>query len=387
MLLVISYFLGPRLFSGVRIDDLLLLLYLLPFLLKINLFKFNNPLGAYLIFLLMSLLLLVYGLLNGVESEIGIIFFVKYLTYSLAGFASYHYARLYPCDNDVLVKLILLMIGLNTVWLIVAEGDTTFWKVGGDVNSYGVKLIGEAAALQVGMMLVFSSIFILLVSKNKNFLKKSLYLLWFFILSYFTYESQSRVSLLGLLLSSLMIIIYFFRSYYYLNVSILLGALIVGGVYIEELQELLEFSSNRFTLSGLQSGFWVRIDYIWGDVLNSIEQHTLLGTGVGSLELINSDTVEVHNYYLKLLLEGGVVYLLLFVFFIISSILFFCVSSKGSVKPELRVASLCILLCLITSSFVQDSFASTKVILPFFMVLGFALGTRDNLKNENINTG
>ena len=380
-IIIISFFMLPRLIGGVRLEELITIIYtmfLLPSFIFICIKKRLIPVILYFIFLLFSFFLCLYSdILYSNIQGFNWIYFSKYFLFFSFICLGYYSGKFNSFDNKNIQRIIYICLGLNFIWMLyqVVSGKLGSLFGADRAFSYGLALIGEAAAFQVGSLL--SLIFFIGLSffyEKNNLIFKFFGFLFTLFLFYSIYLTQSRVNLLAILVG---LIIYFFIKVKIIYKYIILSSFIVGLIYVFS---ILNFSfskndNNRFTLDGILTSYDARGSEIWSEPISIISENIFIGHGLGALSSFNENTNEMHNYYFKLLLEGGLFYFIIFILFIIS--IFFLKNNQSKYIFSMKLY----LLCLVLSGFLQDSFSSDKAVIPIFFLLGYFLYTSD-IKGE-----
>ncbi|MCX0332277.1 O-antigen ligase family protein [Acinetobacter radioresistens] len=300
------------------------------------------------------------------------IYFFKYLTYFFTIIFGFICGLNNILEKSIVKKVLFICLGINFLWMLLqlATGNYIVLLGANEAASYGIKMVAEGAAFQVGSVLsliIFT--LILLYFKLKNNFYKFLLIALLFLNFYFLFLTESRVNLLGSLVGLILIVIRKINwlskiIFIFLSLILLNLILVLGGVKIN-------FENNRFTIAGIWDSYNVRGQEIWAQPLEIISKNIFTGEGLGALTNFNQNTNEMHNYYLKLLFEGGFFYFIIFIIFIIF-ILFF---KKNNLYINFDYILLLKIftLSLAISAFVQDSFSSNKAVIPMFFLLGYCI--------------
>lgn len=388
---IISFLLTPRLFSGVRLDDFIILFSYIIFVFswkEIYNLPINNPIFGYFLFLFYSLSLSFYASTKFyIEPIDNWVVLGKYITYLGSMILSYLFSYYHSDKIRFVIRLVIFCLILNSIWgffQAVNGNYKLFWGVD-EASSYGIKLIGEGAAFQVGSIIAYAICFILVFIKNKSLLKK--FILWFWVafLFYMLYLTESRISILTITL----ITITFLFSGSWIKKVLSVQIMFVLGIYIYNYLNfniILMNISDRMTIEGIMASFLVRANEIWGQALLGFLDNILFGQGLGTLSAIEQ-TSEAHNYFLKILYEGGIIYFSIFIYFLITIIPYM----KNNILKKIfkdqneRLNILFIIrgmfFIIFIAAFVQDAFASSKVIIPFLLLVGYICGRQVRVKN------
>ncbi|GEM_PF-6491982 len=373
---IISYFLFPRLIGGIRLEDIIFLLTGILFFIKFLNYKLVYKFivtDIYLFFLFISFFLCLYSDIKYLNLDyFNWIYFFKYLTYFFTIIFGFICGLNNILEKSIVKKVLFICLGINFLWMLLqlATGNYIVLLGANEAASYGIKMVAEGAAFQVGSVLsliIFT--LILLYFKLKNNFYKFLLIALLFLNFYFLFLTESRVNLLGSLVGLILIVIRKINwlskiIFIFLSLILLNLILVLGGVKIN-------FENNRFTIAGIWDSYNVRGQEIWAQPLEIISKNIFTGEGLGALTNFNQNTNEMHNYYLKLLFEGGFFYFIIFIIFIIF-ILFF---KKNNLYINFDYILLLKIftLSLAISAFVQDSFSSNKAVIPMFFLLGYCI--------------
>ena len=380
-LVILSYFIFPRIISGIRLEDLLIAIagaFYTPFFIKnaIN----NIKIIIFVVFIFYSLFLSFYSdlIYSSLEGNNWIIY-SKYLIYFFTlvyGFVC-GYRKL--LNNSLLIKLLMVLVLLNFGWCFyqLLSGSNKVLLGTGDEASYGIRFIGEAAAFQVGSMLSFITIFMSIAySKNRHIYL----LLLIFISIYFLYLSESRINLLSTIV--VVVVLFLLKVNFYKKAILLFFTLFICLSVYEYNENLFSVKSdnNRFTSEGILDSYNSRGNDIWADPIEMLNKEPFVFYGLGSLKNYNINTVEMHNYYLKLIFEGGFIYLFIFMAFV--TFIIFTKPHNFDKEYDFSLLLKLYLVTLLLSAFLQDSFASNKAVYPFYFLVGYVIATNLRLKHE-----
>lgn len=378
LLVVFSFFILPRIYMGFRLEDFLLFLAGIYFFKKhfFTIIK-NNIIKVFLFFLLLSFFLGLYSELIYVsvygENWIVLLKYVIYFSAIVYGFACGFKGLL---DRGIIKYFIIIMMMINMCWCLyqVILGEYRVLFGTGEESSYGIRLIGEAAAFQVGSMLSFLALAMVVSYVEK---RKLILLPIIFILVFFIYLSQSRINLISILI----LVFFILAKLYYRKIFVYIILLLSSFYYLNGNIDFSSFhiENNRFTTQGLYDSYVVRGSEIWADPLRLLSENPFKFYGLGSLRNFNLYTTEMHNYYLKLLFEGGFFYFALFMIFV------FCIfnnNDKNLKGYNFQLLLKLYLTTLLMAAFLQDSFASNKAVYPFYFLVGYVMGLSWRGKHE-----
>lgn len=367
----ISFFVLPRFFAGLRLEELICVistLFFLPYFIVL-VFKYKVfPCLIYIAFLVFSFILSLFS--DVLYSDLNLfnwIYFFKYFIYLSFLFLGFYCAKYKILEKRSSEKVIFFCISINIIWIIYQIGSSNFGSLlaSKDISFYGIALIGEAAAFQVGSILsLIVFLMIIYFNTSKNIFFKTAISLCCFLSIYAVYLSQSRVNLLGVLIGSAILVFYYINNKWRLFYSGFLFLCLFYFLFLKSIS--FNSENNRLTLDGILTSYQVRGMEIWNQPVDIIFNNIFYPNGLGALSHYNKNTNEMHNFYLKLWFEGGLFYLFLFLFFIFSIFIL-----KNKYKSVILLKSYLFSLCI--SGFFQDSFSSNKAVIPLFFILGFCI--------------
>lgn len=183
--------------------------------------------------------------------------------------------------------------------------------------------------------------------------------------------SFSRASYIALLVTALIFLVYFFWQYKK-NLSIV-AVLFIANILIAL---LISPITERFMTSFSQEdGSVTERSRLWQEAVVNIQEAPLQGVGLGNYPLLVKPSAEprepiyVHNLYLDLSVELGLVGLLLFLVFILSCLPMIPIFSQNSFSHTLALyASL--IIFLVHSIFEYPLF-SIHILILFLTILSF----------------
>lgn len=194
------------------------------------------------------------------------------------------------------------------------------------------------------------------------------------ILLYTLILTQSRASLLGLIISSIFFIYYaYLASFRYRNLIIttaligLFAVIVYFSVYPNSIEALYSIMGKRNSaLSGREVA--------WSALLTQIKETPLMGIGYRiSTEAILQENLishifHAHNLYLAILSEIGIIGLLAFLWIYLTPFIRYATQKNNKSKPNtLLLASLSILLAFLANQFFEEMFASREY--PFMLTV------------------
>jgi hypothetical protein len=372
-IVIFSFFILPRFVGGIRLEEIVTAVYAFFVLPYFILFCFDRkiiPCIIYFIFLIFSFFLSLYSDILYYDIQFfNWIYFSKYFLFFSFICLGYYSGKFDSFNNSAIKTILYICLGLNFLWMLyqIFSGNLGSLLGADKAFSYGLALIGEAAAFQVGSLLaLFFFISLSFSYEKESLIFKILGFLFVFFLVYAIYLTQSRVSLLGILLG-LIIFIYVKTNIFYKYLIISFSIITIIWLFSILQISISKSDNNRFTLEGALASYEARGGDIWAEPIGIINENIFIGHGLGALSNFNKNTNEMHNYYLKLLLEGGLFYLIVFVLFLIS--IFFLKNKQNKYLISMKLY----LFCLLLSGFLQDSFSSNKAVIPLFFLTGYFL--------------
>jgi len=370
---IFSFFILPRFVANIRLEEIVTVIYAFFVLPYFILFCFDRkiiPCIIYFIFLIFSFFLSLYSDVLYYDIQFfNWIYFSKYFLFFSFICLGYFSGKFNSFNNTTIKTTLYICLGLNFLWIFyqIVSGNLGSLLGADKAFSYGLALIGEAAAFQVGSLLsLFFFISLSYFYEKESLSFKVLGFLLGLFLAYAVYLTQSRVSLLGILLGFIIYIYVrtnIFYKYLIISFSVIASMWLFSIVKIS----ISKSDNNRFTLEGVLASYEARGGDIWAEPIGIINENIFIGHGLGALSHFNKNTNEMHNYYLKLLLEGGIFYLIVFILFLISIIFLKNKQNKYFISMKLY------LFCLLLSGFLQDSFSSNKAVIPLFFLIGYFL--------------
>jgi hypothetical protein len=128
---------------------------------------------------------------------------------------------------------------------------------------------------------------------------------------------------------------------------------------------------SRFHPSDIVRGVFTRFEK-WQPVIDSFSPTILFGYGKGSLPYV-AGVEEAHNFYLRILVETGVIGLIMFIAVLVHVIITGVHIYNRSVDPVLRtvgIAGVCATVSLAIVAVVQDAFINVKLAESYWLVVG-----------------
>lgn len=135
---------------------------------------------------------------------------------------------------------------------------------------------------------------------------------------------------------------------------------------------------TNITELGVYRSFNIRYDVEWPRAIRAFEKNPLLGTGYSSI------TIATDNDYLRALGETGILGFLSFalVFFILIKKFIKAMFKLEGFEKSFIIASLCIILVILTTAVFIDILEASKIAILFWMILGIAWGISRNYEDS-----
>lgn len=135
---------------------------------------------------------------------------------------------------------------------------------------------------------------------------------------------------------------------------------------------------TNITELGVYRSFNIRYDVEWPRAIRAFLKNPLLGTGYSSI------TIATDNDYLRALGETGIIGLLSFalVFFILIKRLFKSMFKLSGFEKSFVIASLCMIVVILTTSVFIDILEASKIAIIFWLILGIAWGISSSYEDS-----
>jgi hypothetical protein len=212
---------------------------------------------------------------------------------------------------------------------------------------YGVGSVLEYSTLSSATIFSFLSIYAFF--KNKKILS--------IILLSAVFMTFSRAVVFGLILSS-----FFYISMRFNRKTLFILMAVILLVFLL----FIQFENRVFNFGYILSSLTHRYEQDYLPIFNYFQnspQSLLIGAGKGLLGL-NGIPIEVHNYYLRVLFESGIMALVFFLLF------FYFLIRRVRIDSNTTATMLFIfVISLMISMIVQDTFANQKVLGVFYFLL------------------
>lgn len=241
--------------------------------------------------------------------------------------------------------------------------------VGATIESYGPKLIGEGSAFGTGQFFAFTAA-VAVAQLRAKYGRRLPPLLLLAVSAGGAWVSQSRISIGVIAVCVAVLLVLSTRRGNLLNIGRTALAAILLWAAVEFVLPQLQ---GRQSLEGVEAGVGVRVDNVWGPLLEVMGNNPLMGAGPGGL--VGDLPVEAHNIYLRAVLDYGLVVGAIFIA-IFLGVMFrgFKASKDPEMSPDGKLfANLAFLAVLgvLVSGFVQD--ALTGVMSSHLTMLAIGL--------------
>ncbi len=164
-------------------------------------------------------------------------------------------------------------------------------------------------------------------------------------------------------------------------------ALLVTGVDVFPKAVTERFNSSFVEEEELDESAQTRI-ILWHLAMDKFQSSPLVGVGFNNFKKMNEYGLDTHNYYVKLLCEGGLICFSAFVVFMLASFrrgLALLRASKDPFFQKLAIAFLSCLAALIVGNFFGDRFTHYPLISYFYVYLAMVVKALDWSKSEQQN--
>ena len=332
--------------------------------------------------------ILVYIVLATISTCIGIIaswivpamaffFFLKEIEYFLIFFVV---ANLIKTYNELRIAIYSLL------FCAIANGFYILYQVSTDRfagGSYGAGSIGERGTFPTAgyLTIVFLlSISIFIVTKGK--VMKLVSLVSVVVCGIGILSTGSRANLLGSLFSLSILLFFIIREsfktknyahFVYTTLIILVMFVTFDRAFNYALEK--RPALNRLTnIQGMKSSFFeTRVESIYVVVLNEVKKNPFFGLGKTASTTVLGGTGAAHNYYLRILVEMGIVGLMFFLYLLLSIIrmsLELNRNSQSNLGKAIGLGCLLAIFSLMFASIAQDAFIPVKVNETFWALVG-----------------
>jgi len=393
-LLALSLLLGPRIPLGqvtdmqrldIRIDDLITFLMCLiaGSMLILRKTKINYPpyMQFLILFIFVSLVSTVYAVgYLGFPIASSVLFWGKELSYISLCFTVPFFITKRE-EVVTLIKVVCVAMALNIAWLGYQILTNTKGQLINFIDyapSYGFTLVGDFPAFQVASVYSYALILftILYFGWKKNILLLGLMLGSF--VGLFATLSRSFIASTFLVIALMAIYVVFRRRAMSIKNLIIVFAFVIGtlaaGLWIYDYLAANDFPIFRLEASQTSHALTeVRNEGIWKPLWHSFLENPVIGYGKGSVFQLLGDFDEAHNYFLRIMIETGVIgtaFFLLFLFYLMKTSFDFIgrTRDRAVYVLALNMIMFTVVLCLVSMG--QDGFYSSKLAIPFYMNVG-----------------
>lgn len=175
------------------------------------------------------------------------------------------------------------------------------------------------------------------------------------------------------------------------GVAIVFGLLATGvDIFPNAVTE--RFNSSFVEQEDLDESVQIRL-VLWHVAMEKFQSSPLVGIGFGNFKKMNEYGLDTHNYYVKLLCEGGVVSFFAFAFFMIASFKSGMRLLKSSTDLYVQKFAICFLACvtaLIVGNYFGDRFTHYPLISYFYVYLAMVMKALEwsnrEQRSENISS-
>jgi O-antigen ligase len=161
-------------------------------------------------------------------------------------------------------------------------------------------------------------------------------------------------------------------------------ALLTAGVDVFPKSVTERFNSSFVEEEELDESVQIRL-ILWDLALDKFQSSPLVGIGFGNFKKMNSYGLDTHNYYVKLLCEGGLVSFFAFVFFMIASFksgIRLLKVSKNKYSQKLAICFLACMTSLIIGNYFGDRFTHYPLISYFYVYLAMVMKSLEWSESE-----
>jgi len=167
--------------------------------------------------------------------------------------------------------------------------------------------------------------------------------------------------------------------------ALLLFILFSSGVDIFPNAVTERFNSSFVEEDNLESSAKTRL-VLWSIAMDKFSNSPIVGVGFGNFKKMNEFGLDTHNYYVKLLVEGGLIGFFAFIPIIIVSIrkgLLLLNDSKSEFVKKLAIGFLACLSALVVGNYFGDRFTPYPLIAYFYVYLAIITKVCEWSRNKN----
>lgn len=273
----------------------------------------------------------------------------------------------------------------NAAWMAyqMVTGDTGTLlgsSVGATIESYGPKLIGEGSAFGTGQFFAFTAA-VAVAQLRAKYGHSFPALLLLAISAGGAWLSQSRISIGVVAVCVAVLLVLASKRGKLLNFGRTALAAVILWLAAEYVIPQLQ---GRQSLEGVEAGVDVRVDRVWGPLLDVLANNPFLGAGPGGL--VGELPIEAHNIYLRAVVDYGLFVGLIFISIFVHVMFRGLATSRNpdmSVRTRLfgNLAFLAVLGVLV-SGFVQDSLTGVMSSHLTMLAIGLLAGAMASSQDE-----
>ena len=220
-------------------------------------------------------------------------------------------------EANILKKSMVLGVGALLLYMSFVPGAVTY-------SEYQKRLTLNAGTegldqnyLAALMLIAFGLVFYNFCNKRQNIFVKILSLAYCLTITYYVLLTGSRSGLMAILLIVLLSINTSWKTFFTVGIPVILFVVCILPLITQYLPEELMMRFSQEAFSGQEEESGSRL-IIWEKALNSMKDFSwLFGFGVGASQTIVGDVLgsgkdmAIHNHYIAMLVEVGVVGFLL----------------------------------------------------------------------------
>jgi O-antigen ligase len=373
--------------ADIRASDLILLSMFVAFILLVSQGKIRLQFKLHMLFLFCFIISTFLSSLFGwvrfnYDPIYSLFFFLRVFEYVILPFVVQSFIK----NEETLKKIFLcflLAFSINSLWLIFQLITNHRGPLLETVNLafYGYALISNSQPFTVGGVFLLS---LLLFVIYYLFYKNSISILLIVCIALVgTALSFSRTVITAAIICLVVVfIIFIFQGekspkkifFFILILGLLLSSV---AIMVAASSIFIDLPFYRLDLSNaIEALYNVRIKQIWLPLLRKFSERAMLGYGVGNIGNLHQSFDEGHNYYIRLLLEVGIVGFINFAMFILI-LLYKLIKKTIILKPKkfdyiytINIYLLVWMIAIIILSFAQDALQTPEIAIPTFTLIG-----------------
>jgi O-antigen ligase len=375
---------------------------------KIKFPPITLQIGIYLLVGLLSLISAIFITKNIVPS-VGILHLFRRVEYLSIFFLVYWTAKEFSCQRYFLELILISAIGVFLYGIaqiyfnapVISTMDAEASKGMALTLRPGVPLSSTFAGHYdlASYLIMVLSFLTAIMCHLKNWIKRLPFFIFFIAILWLFAQAGSRIGLLGLFMSVLLIC-YLYRRYLlglilFISMSV---SVVATPSFIGRFQSIINVFTSQITLvkpayaisqvtptatptatptealRAIQqdTSTSIRFDVEWPMAIRSFYKNPLLGTGYSSLGLASD------NDYLRSLGETGVLGLISFLAILLALFnkLKSAVKDQRGVNKIIVISAIGIFISFLTTAIFLDVFESSKIAILFWAFMGLALSTK-----------